>query len=196
MSLCRLQGNPTCQPGGSSLTQAIQAVCNTTAASPGTTWTSPLNSNKCPLCGDAQLTVNPRTCNCSYPLFVTLEIRQPTFSNIANDSLWDQFANQTYDSLSTLAQNAGLTFVSNQLYVFQAFLNASTQKVNVRVLFFPLDGEIMPQALQTLITSSFTGQDINYTSPWKPDLVLQIVPSEGTSDAPRFYFLSICIHCF
>jgi hypothetical protein len=111
---------------------------------------------------------------------VTLEIRQATFSTIDNDTLWDgDFFDQTYNSLVPLVQAASLTLDAHQLYVEQAVLNATTQKVDVTMYFFPLVGGTLAPKLAGLITKAFTLQKIAYDSPFKPDVVNQIVPSKG-----------------
>ncbi|KAG0553800.1 hypothetical protein KC19_12G040100 [Ceratodon purpureus] len=174
-----LQGNPTCSGGG--LTQASPTVCNTTQTSIATKWVSSLvTENTCPFCDTSGLQLNPKRCQCSYPLIVTLEVRAPTFASIDNDTLWDlDFFNQTYDSIESLAKLASMTFERDQLWVKEAFLNASTQKANVMLLFFTLDGAVMAPHLEDLITRAFTLQKVKYGSPFKPEIVNEIIPSQA-----------------
>lgn len=176
---CRLSGNPTCT--GTGLTVASPTVCNATTTTPATKWTSPLVSNNCTFCETNGRTTNPHTCVCSYPLIVTLEVRAPTFTTIDNDTLWDELALQTNTAFQALALVSNIKFETDQLWVRDAFFNASTEKAVVRLFFFPLLGDTMDKATESFITRSFTLQKVAYTSPFKPDIVQDISNSQGTN---------------
>jgi hypothetical protein len=178
---CRLQGNPICtNPGG--LVKVDPSLCNATDTPVVTQWSSSLAyNNTCSLCGNALLTLNPLQCQCSYPLIVTLEIRQPTFTTIDNETLWDVLKDQTVHSLVNLSasQVPPVNFQANQLWVRDAAFNGSQLRVDVRLFFFPLTGEVMDHTTENFLTRSFTDQQVKYTSPFKPELVTDIETSQG-----------------
>ena len=161
--------------------QASRTVCNATETVIVNNWQSPVRTeNKCTFCERNGRELNPKLFQCSYPLMVTLEVRAPTFATIDNDTLWDGgFSTQTYDSLAKLTSAVGMVFVRDQLWVSQAFLNATTQKATVTLYSFPLTGDTMDKPLQTLITMAFTQQKVKYNSPFKPEIVQEIIPSQG-----------------
>jgi len=63
--------------------------------------------------------------------------------------------------------------------VHEAFYNGS-ESVDVRLYFFPLEGDVMDPNMQIFIKESFTQQKISYSSPFKPEIVTDVSPSQGS----------------
>lgn len=189
----RLQGNPICtNPGG--LVKVDPSLCNGTATPVPTQWSSSLaQSNNCSFCSNPRLTLNPLQCKCSYPLSVTLEVRAPTFTNIDNETLWGVLKDQTVHSLVNLSatETPTVQFQADQLWVRDAFFNGSQLRVDVRLFFFPLSGEVMDSTTEDWLTRSFTEQKVKYTSPFKPELVTDIESSLGTTFGDSYTLLNL-----
>lgn len=180
----QLEDNPICS--GEGLLRAGPTLCSTEANSNGAneilTWISSLTTNNsCPsLCRNANHVLNPYTCHCGYPLVVTLEIRAPISSIVNDTSLWDLLKAQTYDSLRNLTSQIKppLELDSEQLWVYQA-QHANHSKVHVRLyIFAPVGAEVMDRRTDNLIKGWFTTQKVEYTSPFKPEFVIDIEPSQ------------------
>ncbi|KAG0622381.1 hypothetical protein M758_3G093100 [Ceratodon purpureus] len=196
-----LQGNPICTSSGG-LVKVDPSLCNATDTPVVTKWSSSLadNNNCTSFCGNARLTLNPLQCKCSYPLIVTLEVRAPTFTTIDNETLWGVLQDQTVHSLVNLSATEvpPVKFQADQLWVRDAAFNGSQLRVEVRLFFFPLSGEVMDFTTQDWLTRSFTNQKIKYTSPFKPELVKDIENSQGVvyvvaSGLSKFAIIGIAV---
>jgi hypothetical protein len=181
MFLCRLEGNPICNP--TSIVTASSSICGTQTndqAQAATSWNSPLTTNACGFSCSNGLSLNPQDCNCSVPLIVTLEIRSPTFSNIDNSTLWDLLKDQTLDQLNLDLLSHKFPPLSNDsIWVVLARFSWGGG-VDVEMNIFPASGDRFDQNTTDFIMQEFTLQKMKYDNNFKPYRVLSFGGPAGT----------------
>jgi hypothetical protein len=141
---CRLVGNPLCS---NTITQFGER-CNQT--NPTIIWQAPANAS----CGNTVCNqnkeLNHKTCNCSYPFHLTVDITSPTFSNLSEPlaaTIETEIANQ-------FTSKRFLTLDPSQVVINQGFSRPDL-RYTLELLFFPLVGDSLSTANTTEITTIF-----------------------------------------